>query len=102
MADPRGKGDDSELGYEKEMNSLVHETGTCKPVPLEASRHLRTQEPDRIMRPRPVLTSRYDDEGSEEVKCRITLQGFKDPDVLDLVREGRTAIPTLSTNGSTF
>ena len=46
------------------------------------------QVPDRNMGPRPVLTARYDDEDAEEVKCRITLQGFKDPGVLDLVAAG--------------
>ncbi|CAK0795301.1 unnamed protein product [Prorocentrum cordatum] len=88
-----------EKAYTKEMTSLVHETKAWKPVDLEKSRLLKTQVPDRILRPRPVLTLRTGDDGKEEVKCRCTLQGFKDPDILDLVREGRTASPTMSTNG---
>ena len=86
-------------GYAKELQSLVTNTKAWIPEDLERSRELRTSVPDRILRPRPVLTLRHDDEGVEEVKCRCTLQGFKDPDILDLVRQGRTASPTLSTNG---
>ena len=85
--------------YAKELNNLVTETKAWRPVDLEKSRQLRTAVPERILRPRPVLTLRHDDEGVEEVKFRCTLQGFKDPDILDLVREGRTASPTMSTNG---
>ena len=70
--------------YSKEMGQLVEETGAWKPVPLEESRRLRTVLPERVLQPRPVLTLRSDDHGKEEVKCRVTLQGFKDPDVLDL------------------
>ena len=37
--------------------------------------------------------------GARQVVCRCTLQGFKDPDVLDLVRDRNTESPTLSTDG---
>ena len=58
--------------------------------------------PDRILAPRPVLTASQDESGQEVAKCRLTIQGFKDPDVLELVRAGRTQSPTLSSNGRTF
>ena len=45
-----------------------------------------------------MLTSRTRDDGTQEVKCRCTLQGFKDPDVPDLVRDRKTEGPTLSAN----
>ena len=54
------------------------------------------------MKPRPVLTQKEDDEGNEVVKCRMTIQGFKDPDLMALVRAGRTQAPTLSSNGRAF
>ena len=85
-------------GYRKEMNSLVEDTKAWIPVSLEKSRLLRSSVPDRILQPRPVLTLRTKDDGTQEVKCRCTLQGLKDPDVLDLVRDRKTESPTLSTN----
>ena len=45
------------------------------------------------LQPRPVLTLRTKDDGTREVKCRCTLQGFKDSDVLDLVRDRKTKSP---------
>ena len=42
--------------------------------------------PDRILQPR-LLTLRTKDDGTAEVKRRCTLKGFKDTDVLDLVRD---------------
>lgn len=54
--------------------------------------------PERNLRPRPVLTLRNEVD-KEEVKWRCTLQGFKDPDILQLVKGGKIASPTLSTNG---
>ena len=80
------------------MNSLVEDTKAWTPVSLEKSRLLRSSVPERILQPRPVLTLRTKDDGTQEVKCRGTLQGFKDPDVLDLVRDRKTESPTLSTN----
>ena len=82
-------------GYRKEMESLVDDTKAWVPVSLEKSRLLRSSVPDRILQPRPVLTLRTNDEVSQ---CRCTLQGSKDPDVLDLLRERKTESPTLSTN----
>ena len=68
-------------------------------VSLETSRLLRSSVPDRIVQPRLVLTLRTKDYGTQEVKCRSTLQGFKDPDVLDLVGDRKTESSTLSTKG---
>ena len=65
----------------------------------DTSAFLRSSVPDRILQPRPLLTLRTKDDGTQEVTCRCTLQAFKDPDVLDLVRERKTKSPTLSTNG---
>ena len=57
------------------------------------------RESTRILQPRPVLTLRTKDDGTQEAKCRCTLQGVKDPDVLEPVRERKTESPTLSVNG---
>ena len=46
-----------------------------------------------------MLTLRTKDDGTQEVTCRCTLQEFKDPDALDLVRDRKTESPTLSANG---
>ena len=46
-----------------------------------------------------MLTLRTKGDGTLEVKCRCTLQGFKDLDVLDLVRDRKTESATLSANG---
>ena len=61
----------------KEMESLVEDTKARVPVSLERSRLLRSSVPDRILQPRPVLTLRMKDDGTQEVECRCTLQGFK-------------------------
>lgn len=52
----------------------------------------------RIFHPRLALRLRNEN-GQEEVKCGCALQGTKDPDIIQLVRDGKTASPTLSTNG---
>ena len=85
--------------YMKEMESLVEDTTAWVPVLLEKPRLLHSSVPDQILQPRPVLTLRTKDDGTQEVTCRCTLQGFKDPDVLDLVRDRETESPTLSANG---
>lgn len=84
-------------GFDKEFDRLANQTRAWVPVELEDSQRLRTSVPERILRPRPVRTHRNQND-KEEVKCRCTLQGFKDPDILQLVRDGKTASPTLSTN----
>ena len=79
------------------MSGRGHESlGSCS---LEKSRLLHSSEPDRILQPRPVLTLTMKDDGAQEVKCRCTLQGFKDPDILDLLPDRKTESSTLSTNG---
>ncbi|CAK0790522.1 unnamed protein product [Prorocentrum cordatum] len=89
-------------GYAKEYSKLIEKTQAWRPIPLEESRRLRSTQPDRIMKPRPVLTEKEDEEGNVVVKCRMTIQGFKDPDLLELVKAGRTQAPTLSSNGRAF
>ena len=86
----------TERGFDEEMKNLVHDAEAWKLVDLETSRLLRTRVPGRILRPRPVLTLR---KSKKEVKRRRTLQGLKDPDVLDLAWEDRTASPSVSTSG---
>ncbi|CAK0868212.1 unnamed protein product [Prorocentrum cordatum] len=56
-----------EKACEKEMGSLMHETKVWRPMDLETSRVLETQVPERILRPRPVLTRRAGDDGEDEV-----------------------------------
>ena len=77
-------------GYPKELESLVEDTIAWVLVPPERSRLLRWSVPDRILQPRPVLTLTTMDDGTQEVKCRCTLHRFRDPDVLDLVRDRQT------------
>ena len=77
------------------MDSLVQNTKAWVPVSVEKSRLLRPSVPDRILQPRPVLTFRTGDDGTQEVKCRCTLQGFEDPAVLDLVRDRKTELYVL-------
>ena len=59
------------------MESLVDDSKAWKPVTLEKSRFLRSTVPDRIVQPRPVLCLRTEDDGTQELKCRCTLQGFR-------------------------
>ena len=73
--------------YKKEMESLVEDTKAWLPVSLERSRFVRSGVPDWILQPRPVLTWRTKDGGTQEANCRCTLPGFKDPVVLDVVRD---------------
>ena len=89
-------------GFAKELNKLITVKGAWVPKSLEESRRIRSTMPDRILAPRPVLTASQDESGQEVAKRRLTIQGFKDPDVLELVRAGRTQSPTLSSNGRTF
>ena len=85
-------------GYRKEMESLVEDTRAWVPVSLEKSRLFRSSVPDRTLQPRPVLTSSKDD-GIHDGKCQCSLQGNKDSDVLNLVRDRKTESPTLSASG---
>ena len=39
--------------------------------------------PERIVQPRSLLTLLEKNDWTQEVKCRCSLQGFEDPDVLD-------------------
>ena len=71
--------------YKKELTSLVEDTGVWVPVPLEQSLLFRSIVPDPIMQPRPRLRVAKKDDGLQGAKRRCTPQGFKDPDVLDLV-----------------
>ena len=80
--------------HEKEMESLVKDTKTLG----SSLTHVSCAPADRILQPRQVLTLRTKDDGTLEVKCRCTLQGFKDSDVLDLVRDRKTESATLSAN----
>ncbi|CAK0886706.1 unnamed protein product [Prorocentrum cordatum] len=54
------------------------------------------------MKLRPGLTEKGGEEGNVVVKCRKTIQGLKDPDLLELVKAGRTQAPTLSSHGGAF
>ena len=86
-------------GYGKEMESLVDDMKAWILVSLEKSRFLRSSVPDRILQQRLALTLSPKDAGTQEVNCWCTLQGFKDPDVRDLVRDRKTESSTLSANG---
>ena len=85
-------------GFKAEMDALVRDTGAWKLASIDESRRVRSTNPDRIMKPRPVWTEREKD-GKQVLKCRLTLQGFRDPDLLQLIRGGLTQSPTLSHNG---
>ena len=89
-------------GFKKELNKLINVKGAGVPKSLEESQRIRSTMPDCILVPRPVLTSSQDESGQEVAKCRLTIQGFKEPDVLEVIRAGRTQTPTLSSNGRTF
>ncbi|CAK0882257.1 unnamed protein product [Prorocentrum cordatum] len=89
-------------GDAKEYSKLIEKTQALRPLPLAELRRVRSTQPDRIMKPRPVLTEKEDEEGNDAVKCRMTIQGLKDPDLLELVKAGRTQAPTLSSNGRAF
>ena len=52
-----------------------------------------------IERARPYFEAASCAHFENEVNCRCNLQGFKDPRVLNLVRDRKTEIDTLSTNG---
>ncbi|CAK0820028.1 unnamed protein product, partial [Prorocentrum cordatum] len=94
----RGRAGQDRTGYAKEYSKLIEKTQAWRPLPLEESRRARSTQPDRIMKPRPVLTEKEDEEGNVVVKCRMTVQGF----ILELVMAGRTQAPTLSSNGRAF
>ena len=87
-----------QAGYAKELNALIKETGAWVPVPVEDSHRLRTLCPERILTPRPVITLRVNDLDEEEVKCRLTIQGFQDPDLTTL----HTEAPTLARTSRHF
>ncbi len=38
-------------------------------------------------------------DGETELRCRLIIQGFRDPDVASLVGQGKTQSPTLNSNG---
>ena len=81
-------------GFKKELNKLIHIKGAWVPKNLVESHRIRSTMPDCILVPRPVLTSPQDESGQEVVKCRLTIQGFKELDVLEVIRAGRTQNPT--------
>jgi hypothetical protein len=82
-------------GVLKEFNMLAKDKKAIRVLSLEESRRV---DPGRIVPSRTVLTSKIED-GEEIVKARLTARGDKDPDLLSLVREGKTTSPTISTNG---
>ena len=86
-------------GWMKEFNTVVHDKKALRPIPLEESRVLRQQYPDRIMPSRLVLTEKDQEDGTFVVKARWTARGDRDPDLYSLVRDGRTQAPTISANG---
>ena len=71
-----------EAGFRREMSALVRETGAWSLLPLEESQLIRSIKSERIMKPRPVWTERVGSDGSAELKCRLMLQGFRDPDIV--------------------
>ena len=82
-------------GPQEGNGSLVDDTETLVLVSLERSRQFRSSVPDRNLQPRP----RTKHASIHKVKCRWTLQGSRDPDVVDLVNHRKTETSTLSTNG---
>jgi len=86
-------------GVTKEWNTLHTDKGALVPISPEESCRVLTTTPDRVIPSRLVLTEKVNDAGDAEAKARLTGRGDKDPDVLSLVREGKTASPTISSNG---
>jgi hypothetical protein len=86
-------------GLLTELDSLIKEKKALRPLSPEESRRILTATPDRCLDPRVVYTLKDEGTADERVKTRVTVRGYKDPDLLRLVREGRTASPTLSADG---
>ena len=81
-----------------EFSKLVNDKAALRPMSLAESRQVLQRQSQRVLDPRLVWTG---DAGSSdsELKCRATVQGFRDPDLMRLAREGCTNSPTISQNG---
>ena len=77
-----------------EFSKLVNDKAALRPMSLAESRQILQRQSQRVLDPRLVWTG---DAGSS--KCRATVQGFRDPDLMWLAREGCTNRPTISQNG---
>ena len=86
-------------GIRKETKNVVEDKGALRPLSVEESRQVKRDHSDRIVPSRLVLITKLEDSGEEVVKARWTARGDKDPDLFDLIREGRTQSPTISSNG---
>lgn len=86
-------------GIRKETKNVIQDKGALKPLSVQESRQVKRDLSDRIVPSRLVLTTKVEDSGEEIVKARWTARGDKDPDLFDLIREGKTQSPTISTNG---
>ena len=78
---------------------LLEEKKALRPWSVEESRRARQTMADRVVPSRVVYTAKVDEDGQPFVKARLTGRGDQDPDVLNLVASGRTAAPTVSSNG---
>eukprot|EP00435_Cladocopium_sp_Y103_P015753 s1700_g3.t2 len=103
LKEPRWKEDSGRqmllAGIQKEVTNVVHNKQALKPLSLEESRKIRQQEGHRVVPSKLVLTLKCEDTGEEIVKARWTARGDRDPDLFQLVREGKTQSPTISSNG---
>ena len=88
-----------EVGVLKEYNNVDLDKQALVPLSVDESRRVAAQFPDRLVESRYVLVEKQDDNGETIVKGRWTARGDKDPDLFDLIRGGKTASPTISSNG---
>ena len=88
-----------QAGVMKEYSNVVHEKQALRPLSLEESRRVMRESPERLVESRYVLTEKVEETGETIVKGRWTARGDKDPDLFELVREGKTQSPTISSNG---
>ena len=86
-------------GVRKEVQNCIEDKHALRPCSVDESRRIRQQHPERVIPSRLVLTPKTEDTGEQIVKARWTARGDKDPDLLNLVRSGKTQSPTISTNG---
>lgn len=86
-------------GVRKEVKNVVEDKQALRPLTVEQSRHVRASQSDRIVPSKLVLVEKHDETGQDVVKARWTARGDKDPDLMALIRQGRTQSPTISSNG---
>lgn len=86
-------------GMAKELKTVIQDKLALRPLEATETEQVLRDCPDRILDSRVVLTEKHDDEGNSVVKARWTARGDRDPDLFQLIRDGRTAAPTISSNG---